>query len=73
MVVVVGGSMGLTGAPAMAALSAARSGAGYVQVVAGEPQRWSAVLIAAPDPPMVLKAGVAGSEPASEGRPVEPP
>jgi NAD(P)H-hydrate epimerase len=37
VVVVVGGSMGLTGAPAMAALSAARSGAGYVQVAVPEP------------------------------------
>ena len=32
VVVVVGGSMGLTGAPTMAARSAARAGAGYVQV-----------------------------------------
>ena len=32
VVVVVGGSMGLTGAPSMAARSAARAGAGYVQV-----------------------------------------
>jgi ADP-dependent NAD(P)H-hydrate dehydratase / NAD(P)H-hydrate epimerase len=37
VVVVVGGSMGLTGAPAMAALSAARSGAGYVQVAVPGP------------------------------------
>jgi hydroxyethylthiazole kinase-like uncharacterized protein yjeF len=37
VVVVVGGSMGLTGAPAMAALAAARSGAGYVQVAVPEP------------------------------------
>ena len=32
VVVVAGGSLGLTGAPTMAALSAARAGAGYVQV-----------------------------------------
>ena len=32
VVVVAGGSMGLTGAPAMAAMSAQRAGAGYVQV-----------------------------------------
>jgi ADP-dependent NAD(P)H-hydrate dehydratase / NAD(P)H-hydrate epimerase len=37
VVVVVGGSVGLTGAPAMAALAAARSGAGYVQVAVPEP------------------------------------
>jgi hydroxyethylthiazole kinase-like uncharacterized protein yjeF len=37
VVVIVGGSMGLTGAPAMAALSAARSGAGYVQVAVPGP------------------------------------
>jgi ADP-dependent NAD(P)H-hydrate dehydratase / NAD(P)H-hydrate epimerase len=37
VVVVVGGSMGLTGAPAMAALAAARSGAGYVQVAVPGP------------------------------------
>jgi hydroxyethylthiazole kinase-like uncharacterized protein yjeF len=37
VVVVVGGSMGLTGAPAMAALSAARAGAGYVQVAVPGP------------------------------------
>ena len=32
VVVIVGGSLGLTGAPALAALAAARAGAGYVQV-----------------------------------------
>jgi NAD(P)H-hydrate epimerase len=37
VVVVVGGSMGLTGAPTMAARSAARAGAGYVQVAVPEP------------------------------------
>jgi NAD(P)H-hydrate epimerase len=37
VVVVVGGSMGLTGAPALAALAAARSGAGYVQVAVPAP------------------------------------
>ena len=37
VVVVVGGSMGLTGAPTMAALSAARAGAGYVQVAVPGP------------------------------------
>ena len=37
VVVVVGGSMGLTGAPAMAALSAARAGAGYVQAAVPGP------------------------------------
>ena len=37
VVVVVGGSMGLTGAPAMAALAAARGGAGYVQVAVPGP------------------------------------
>jgi hydroxyethylthiazole kinase-like uncharacterized protein yjeF len=37
VVVVVGGSMGLTGAPSMAALSAARAGAGYVQVAVPAP------------------------------------
>jgi NAD(P)H-hydrate epimerase len=37
VVVVVGGSAGLTGAPTMAARSAARSGAGYVQVAVPEP------------------------------------
>jgi ADP-dependent NAD(P)H-hydrate dehydratase / NAD(P)H-hydrate epimerase len=36
-VVVVGGSMGLTGAPTMAALAAQRAGAGYVQVAVPEP------------------------------------
>ena len=36
VVVVVGGSMGLTGAPTMAARSAARAGAGYVQVAVPE-------------------------------------
>ena len=36
-VVVVGGSMGLTGAPAMAAMSAQRTGAGYVQVAVPGP------------------------------------
>jgi hydroxyethylthiazole kinase-like uncharacterized protein yjeF len=35
-VVVVGGSTGLTGAPAMAALAAARAGAGYVTACVGE-------------------------------------
>jgi ADP-dependent NAD(P)H-hydrate dehydratase / NAD(P)H-hydrate epimerase len=37
VVVVVGGSIGLTGAPTMAARSAARSGAGYVQVAVPAP------------------------------------
>jgi ADP-dependent NAD(P)H-hydrate dehydratase / NAD(P)H-hydrate epimerase len=37
VVVVVGGSKGLTGAPTMAALSAQRAGAGYVQVAVPEP------------------------------------
>lgn len=37
VVLVAGGSVGLTGAPAMAALSAARTGAGYVQVAVPEP------------------------------------
>ena len=37
VVVVVGGSMGLTGAPSMAARSAARAGAGYVQVAVPAP------------------------------------
>ncbi|MGE5636269.1 MAG: NAD(P)H-hydrate epimerase, partial [Nocardioidaceae bacterium] len=37
VVVVAGGSVGLTGAPAMAALSAARAGAGYVQVAVPAP------------------------------------
>jgi ADP-dependent NAD(P)H-hydrate dehydratase / NAD(P)H-hydrate epimerase len=37
VVVVVGGSAGLTGAPTMAARSAARAGAGYVQVAVPEP------------------------------------
>jgi ADP-dependent NAD(P)H-hydrate dehydratase / NAD(P)H-hydrate epimerase len=37
VVVVVGGSVGLTGAPTMAARSAARAGAGYVQVAVPEP------------------------------------
>jgi ADP-dependent NAD(P)H-hydrate dehydratase / NAD(P)H-hydrate epimerase len=37
VVVVVGGSMGLTGAPSMAARSAARAGAGYVQVAVPGP------------------------------------
>jgi ADP-dependent NAD(P)H-hydrate dehydratase / NAD(P)H-hydrate epimerase len=37
VVVVVGGSLGLTGAPTMAALSAARAGAGYVQVAVPGP------------------------------------
>jgi ADP-dependent NAD(P)H-hydrate dehydratase / NAD(P)H-hydrate epimerase len=37
VVVVVGGSAGLTGAPTMAALSAQRAGAGYVQVAVPEP------------------------------------
>jgi NAD(P)H-hydrate epimerase len=37
VVVVVGGSMGLTGAPTMAARSAQRSGAGYVQVAVPGP------------------------------------
>jgi len=37
VVVIVGGSMGLTGAPTMAARSAARAGAGYVQVAVPEP------------------------------------
>ena len=36
-VVVAGGAHGLTGAPAMAALSAQRAGAGYVQVAVPEP------------------------------------
>src|SRR5205814_1526448 len=36
-VVVVGGSRGLTGAPTMAALSAQRAGAGYVQVAVPSP------------------------------------
>ena len=36
-VVVAGGAAGLTGAPAMAALSAQRAGAGYVQVAVPEP------------------------------------
>jgi ADP-dependent NAD(P)H-hydrate dehydratase / NAD(P)H-hydrate epimerase len=37
VVVVVGGSAGLTGAPTMSARSAARAGAGYVQVAVPEP------------------------------------
>jgi NAD(P)H-hydrate epimerase len=37
VVVIVGGSMGLTGAPTMAARSAARAGAGYVQVAVPGP------------------------------------
>ena len=37
VVVVVGGSAGLTGAPTMAARSAQRAGAGYVQVAVPEP------------------------------------
>ena len=37
VVVVVGGSMGLTGAPTLAARSAQRAGAGYVQVAVPEP------------------------------------
>jgi ADP-dependent NAD(P)H-hydrate dehydratase / NAD(P)H-hydrate epimerase len=37
VVVVVGGSLGLTGAPTMAARSAARAGAGYVQVAVPGP------------------------------------
>jgi ADP-dependent NAD(P)H-hydrate dehydratase / NAD(P)H-hydrate epimerase len=37
VVVVAGGSVGLTGAPAMAALAAARAGAGYVQVAVPAP------------------------------------
>jgi ADP-dependent NAD(P)H-hydrate dehydratase / NAD(P)H-hydrate epimerase len=37
VVVVVGGSLGLTGAPSMAARSAARAGAGYVQVAVPGP------------------------------------
>jgi ADP-dependent NAD(P)H-hydrate dehydratase / NAD(P)H-hydrate epimerase len=37
VVVIVGGSVGLTGAPTMAARSAARSGAGYVQVAVPAP------------------------------------
>ncbi len=37
VVVVVGGAVGLTGAPTMAARSAARAGAGYVQVAVPEP------------------------------------
>ena len=37
VVVVVGGSVGLTGAPTMAARSAQRAGAGYVQVAVPEP------------------------------------
>jgi NAD(P)H-hydrate epimerase len=37
VVVVVGGSKGLTGAPTMAALSAQRAGAGYLQVAVPEP------------------------------------
>jgi NAD(P)H-hydrate epimerase len=37
VVVVVGGSKGLTGAPTMAARSASRAGAGYVQVAVPEP------------------------------------
>jgi hydroxyethylthiazole kinase-like uncharacterized protein yjeF len=37
LVVVVGGSMGLTGAPTMAARSAGRAGAGYVQVAVPGP------------------------------------
>jgi hydroxyethylthiazole kinase-like uncharacterized protein yjeF len=37
VVVVVGGSLGLTGAPSMAALAAARAGAGYVQVAVPGP------------------------------------
>jgi NAD(P)H-hydrate epimerase len=37
VVVVVGGSMGLTGAPTMAARAAARAGAGYVQVAVPDP------------------------------------
>jgi ADP-dependent NAD(P)H-hydrate dehydratase / NAD(P)H-hydrate epimerase len=37
VVVVVGGSAGLTGAPTMAARSAGRAGAGYVQVAVPEP------------------------------------
>ncbi len=36
-VIVAGGARGLTGAPAMAALSAMRTGAGYVQLVVPEP------------------------------------
>jgi NAD(P)H-hydrate epimerase len=41
VVVVVGGSKGLTGAPTMAALSAQRAGAGYVQVAVPEPAQES--------------------------------
>jgi hydroxyethylthiazole kinase-like uncharacterized protein yjeF len=37
VVVVIGGSLGLTGAPTMAARSAQRAGAGYVQVAVPEP------------------------------------
>jgi NAD(P)H-hydrate epimerase len=37
VVVVVGGSKGLTGAPTMAALAAGRAGAGYVEVAVPEP------------------------------------
>jgi ADP-dependent NAD(P)H-hydrate dehydratase / NAD(P)H-hydrate epimerase len=37
VVVVVGGAVGLTGAPTMAARSASRAGAGYVQVAVPEP------------------------------------
>ena len=37
VVLVVGGSLGLTGAPAMAAMAAQRAGAGYVQVAVPEP------------------------------------
>jgi ADP-dependent NAD(P)H-hydrate dehydratase / NAD(P)H-hydrate epimerase len=37
VVVIVGGSVGLTGAPTMAARSAARSGAGYIQVAVPAP------------------------------------
>jgi ADP-dependent NAD(P)H-hydrate dehydratase / NAD(P)H-hydrate epimerase len=37
VVAIAGGARGLTGAPAMAALSAARAGAGYVQVAVPEP------------------------------------
>ena len=39
VVVVVGGSMGLTGAPTMAARSASRAGAGYVQVAVPAPMQ----------------------------------
>ena len=41
VVVVVGGSRGLTGAPTMAARSASRAGAGYVQVAVPEPVQQS--------------------------------